>query len=165
TDKPVKVTVTDKGIVISCEDPAALDAIEELLSLLPADPVASGNFRIYYLKHMTATNAKQELDQILSGDTTESGGTTASGNAVGDVARGMLGGLGGSMVEGLLGSGSGGGVGSLVSGSALIVPDERLKALIVQTSPSEQSLIEQVLYYIDAEDGPDTKVARKPGMI
>ena len=45
------------------------------------------------------------------------------------------------------------------------MPDERLNALIVQASPSEQSLIEQVLYYIDAEDGPDTKVARKPGMI
>jgi type II secretory pathway component GspD/PulD (secretin) len=164
-DKPVKITVTDKGIVISSEDPAALDAVEELLSLLPADPVASGAFKIYYLKHVSASVAKQELDQILTGDTGESGGTSTSGNLVGDVARGMLGSLGGSMVEGLLSSGSSGGVGSLVAGTPLIVPDDRLNALIVQAGPGEQNLIEQLLVYIDAEEGPDTKVARKPGLI
>jgi hypothetical protein len=164
-DEPVIITVTDKGFIISSKDPEALDAVEELLALLPADPVASGNFKIYYLKHIPAATAKAELDQILTGDTTESGGTTASGNLVGDVARSTLGSLGGSLVEGLLSSGSAGGVGSLVSGTALIVPDDRLNALIVQASPAEQSIIEQVLYHIDAEDGPDTKVARKPGMI
>ncbi len=164
-DKPVKITITEKGIIVSSEDPEAIAAVEELLALLPPDPVASGNFKIYYLKHIPAATAKQELDQILTGDTTESGGTSAAGNLVGDVASSMFGGLGGSMVSGLLGAGQSGGVGSLVSGTALIVPDERLNALIVQASPAEQTLIEQVLQHIDAEDGPDTKVERKPGMI
>jgi hypothetical protein len=162
---PVKVTVTENSIVITSTDPEALDEIEKLLSYLPADPLASGNFKIFFLKHVPALTAKQVLDQILTGDTTAGGGTSTSSGLVGDVARGMLGGLGGSMVEGMLGSGSSGSVGSLLSGSAVIVPDNRLNALFVQASPTEMALIQQLLVHIDAQGMPENEVVRRPGMI
>jgi hypothetical protein len=69
------------------------------------------------------------------------------------------------MVEGMLGSGSSGSVGSLLSGSAVIVPDNRLNALFVQASPTEMALIQQLLVHIDAQGMPENEVVRRPGMI
>ena len=69
---------------------------------------------------------------------------------------------------GLLGLGGGGGGSSASSakGNVRIVADNRLNALVVQASPMELDLIEQLLKVIDQEASPEpVQTMGKPRMI
>jgi type II secretory pathway component GspD/PulD (secretin) len=77
-----------------------------------------------------------------------------------------LGNMGGNMVNAMMGGGSGGPAASITgSSSVLIVPDTRLNALIVQASPADLDLMEQLLRVIDRVDVPESTVNPRPRLI
>jgi len=100
---------------------------------------------VFWLKYAKADVIAETLQSILSGETASGGGSL-----LGDVASNMLGDMGGGIVGSLLGSGS-----STFMGDASIVPDVRLNALIVQASPTDLYLIEQLLPILDQESSPE----------
>jgi hypothetical protein len=101
--------------------------------------------------------AAELLRQIITGETPDDGG--GGGGLIGDMAADMLGDVGGGLLTGLLGAGSGSTT-SLLPGSLTIVPDMRMNMLIVNGTPAELDLIEQLLVIIDREgpvEPPETK--------
>ena len=154
------ITQTPSGLVIASQDRQALDDFEELLrSLLEQAAQSPTEPTIFWLKYAKADVAAEILNQILSG--TSASGT--GGSLVGDVAQSVLGSVGGGIIGSILG---GGGDGGVLSGTASIVPDIRLNALVVQAPPAELVLIEQLLQVIDREASPEeVQTGGKPRLI
>lgn len=157
---PIVIREGPGGLMISSNDPDALERFENLLRMImDQSNYAEIEPEVIYLQNIKAAVAKQLLTDILSGSASSGGG---SGGLIGDMASGVLGGLGG----GLLGSLLGGGGGSAASGSSSssssgmavgqysIVADPRLNVLFVKASPPDMKLIEQILRVIDQVEGP-----------
>jgi len=145
------VTITPNGIVIASDDLDALDDYEALLQTFLSQAASAANQPvIFYLKYAPADMAAELLRQIITGETPDDGG---GGGLIGDMAADMLGDVGGGLLSGLLGAGSGSTT-SLLPGSLTIVPDTRMNMLIVNGTPAELDLIEQLLVIIDSEGPP-----------
>ena len=152
------ISVTPNGLVIASNDLDALDDFEKLLrrfteqsGLLGSEPT------VFWLKYIKADVAAETLNQVVNGASASGGGSL-----LGDVASSVLGDLGGGMLGGMLG-GSGD---TFTAGSASIVPDARLNALIVQAAPADLILIERLLPVIDRESSPeDVQTEGKPRLI
>lgn len=151
------------GLYIVSEDTEALDDFMALLSEMTADSGETGpDYFVYYLKYAQADVAASLLQQVIAGD--GGGGGGDGGGLLGDLAGDMLGGAGG-LLGGLMG-GLGGGGGVTTTGAVQIVPDLRLNALIVQASPDDQDLVEQLLRIIDRKASPEENETRgKPRLI
>ncbi len=135
------ITETPNGLIIASEDLDALDDFEQLLRSLMGPNGASGNEpTVFWLKYEKAEVAAELVRQVLTGTTS----TSSSPSVLGEVGGELLGGL----------LGLGGAASSVATGSAIIVPDVRLNALIVQASPIDLGLIERILPVIDREAGP-----------
>lgn len=147
----VLVSRGPNGLIISSEDPEALDAFEELLTTLEGASVPAGSqFTVFYLKYSKAQVAADLLKQIISGSTS----STSSG--------GLLGGLGGgSLFDSLMSAGGG----SLVGGNVVIIPDARLNLLIVQGAPAEIELVEDLLTVIDRAFSEEANLMPAPRLI
>ncbi|MCA9118891.1 MAG: general secretion pathway protein [Planctomycetaceae bacterium] len=153
------VSITPNGLMIASDDLDALDDFETLLrsfteqsSLLASEPT------VFWLKYIKADVAAETLNQVVNGASSSGGG----GSLLGDVASSVLGDIGGGMLGGMLGGSSD----SFVAGSASIVPDVRLNALIVQAAPSDLVLIERILPIIDREGSPeDVQTDGRPRLI
>jgi len=155
------ITFTPNGIIVASEDLTALDEFESLVkTLLESSSVAPQEPTIFWLKFAKAEVAAELLTRIVTG--ASSGGGEGGGSLVGDVASSVLGNVGGGLLGSLLG-----GADSLIpSGAPSIVPDVRLNCLIVQASPTDLALIEQLLPVIDREAGPESvETAGKPRLI
>jgi hypothetical protein len=150
TEKPPIIVMTGpSGIVIISDDTEALDAFEELMSLLGGKSATGGReFAVFYLRYSKAAAAAEILAAIFGANTSGSGGL------VGDLAGAALGDLGGGFMGSLL-TGAGGSRG-FSTGSVDIVPDARLNALIVNARPADLDTIEQLLEIIDQRVGPQT---------
>ncbi|MEX0818898.1 MAG: secretin N-terminal domain-containing protein, partial [Pirellulaceae bacterium] len=153
------VSVTPNGLVIASNDLDALDDFESLLRTFTDQSAFLGSEpTVFWLRYVKADVAAETLNQIVNGVTSSGGG----GSLLGDVASSMLGDIGGGMLGGMLG-GSGD---SFAAGSASIVPDVRLNALIVQAAPADLLLIERLLPVIDRESSPeDVQTAGRPRLI
>lgn len=157
--EPIVIQEGPNGIMISSNDPEALERFDNLLRMI-LDQSTLGEMEpeVIYLQNIKAVVAKQLLTEILSGV----GASGSSGGLIGDMASGILGGLGGGMLGSLLGGGSAGAgsPGSAASGSGMaiseysIVADPRLNVLFVKASPPDMKLIEQILKIIDQVEGP-----------
>jgi hypothetical protein len=152
------VTITPNGIVIASDDLDALDDYEALLQTFLSQAASAANQPVvFYLKYAPADEAAALLRQIITGETPDEGG--GGGGLIGDMAADMLGDVGGGLLSGLLGAGSGSTT-SILPGSLTIVPDMRMNMLIVNGTPAELDLIEQLLVIIDREgplEPPETK--------
>ena len=154
------VSITPNGLMIASDDLDALDDFETLLrsfteqsSLLGSEPT------VFWLKFIKADVAAETLNQVVNGASSSGGG---GGSLLGDVASSMLGDIGGGMLGGILGGTSD----SFVAGSASIVADVRLNALIVQAAPTDLALIERILPVIDREGSPeDVQTDGRPRLI
>jgi type II secretory pathway component GspD/PulD (secretin) len=161
----IVVTVGPGGIVIASEDLDALDEFEEMLEGVASQTASSGKeYTIFYLRYAKADLATELLQQALGGGggSSDSGG---DGGLMGDIASSMLGGMGGGLLGGLMGGGGGGG-GSVSSGPVMLVPDNRLNAIIAQGRPADLDMAEQLLKIIDQESSPeDVQTVAKPRFI
>jgi type II secretory pathway component GspD/PulD (secretin) len=152
---PIVIREGPGGLMITSEDPEALDRFENLLRMIMEQTsLAEVEPEVVYLQNIKAAAAKQLLTDILSG----TAGGDQGGNLLGDMASSMIGGLGGGMLGSLLGGGGGGATGPGSSGMAVgeysIVADPRLNALFIKASPPDMRLIEQLLRVIDQVEGP-----------
>ncbi len=165
----VTIDIMPNGLIVSSRDLDALDAVDELLRLYAESENAVDLPDIFYLRNIKAAEAGRILSQIVGGTVAtgeeENGG--GGGGVLGDITNAALGSVGGGLVNNLLGIGGDGSVAAmpLTSSSLLMVPVERLNALIIYGGASEISLIERLLVHIDQEDAPENRVDRKPGLI
>ncbi len=153
--KDIVIMQSPSGLIIQCEDEAALTEFESLLKLLAGQAaLGSSEPTIVYLRNREAEQAKELLESILSGTSSSS---SSSGGLLGDMASSVLGGFGGGMFGSMLGGGgsssTSSGVG-IASGDVTIIADPWLNALVIKASPADMRLIEQLLEVIDQAEGP-----------
>ncbi len=142
-----------EGLLIASQDVAALDDFEKLLSTLAGGSSSiAPELTVFYLRHSKATVVAATLNQILSG------GAAGIAATDGDFPGAMGGILGSMMVSGSSGIST--------VGTVTITPDARLNALIVQASPVDVALVEQLLKVLDQRESPeDVLAASKARMI
>jgi hypothetical protein len=146
------VYVTPNGLVISSEDEQALDEFEALIRDLTEYAGTPGTeYTVFYLKYAQAAEAATLLMQLVTGVAPDEGG---SSGLVGGLAQAALGNVAGGLVGGLL-SGSGSSTSTYSSVGLSIVPESRLNALVVQGSPAQLDMVEQLLKVIDQESSPE----------
>jgi type II secretory pathway component GspD/PulD (secretin) len=147
----VVITVTPNGIVVSSQDLDALDRVEEMLrGLEETEP--GKEYTIFYLRYAKADVAADLLSQALGGGSGDEGG---GGSLLGDMAGSMFGGGGG--MGGLMGAmlgGGGSGSSAISSGPVLLIPDNRLNAIVAQGKPGDLDIAEMLLKIIDQPGGP-----------
>ncbi len=66
-DAPVNIMAVGNRLIISSDDPAAMQMINELVRLLTATQAGEGDFEIIRLKYANATEAASILDQAFNG--------------------------------------------------------------------------------------------------
>lgn len=160
---PIVVAPGPGGVMIASEDIEALNQFETLLSNLASRTATGGKeFTVFYLQNAGAVAAAETLEAVFGG-----GATGGGGSLLGDLAGMALGGgTSGGIMSAMLGGGGGGAPSSILSGqSVLIVPDARLNALIVQATPTDLDLIEQLLRVVDQLDVPESTVNPRPKLI
>lgn len=150
--EPIVVSLTPNGLVIACNDIETLNKFEQALRKVstPQDGLlgaAETEIVVFYLKYAKADAAAQLLVDILGG------GSGGGGGGLGDITNLLGGGIGG-MMGALMGGGGGGGDDSAVLQTASgvsIVPDARLNRLVVQGTPEQTQIVDQLLKIIDKE--------------
>ena len=154
---PVIIAPGPNGLVIASQDQEALDLLEELIRMMASQVSSGPQLTIFYLKHARAEAVAEVLDQIFGGGTLagSSGGT--GGSMVRDLATAAFGEIGGGIVSSLLG---GGGGTITPSGTLRITPDPRLNALIVQATPVDLEIIDQLLQVLDQKESPEEVLAQ-----
>jgi type II secretory pathway component GspD/PulD (secretin) len=160
---PIVVTTGPSGVIIASEDLDALDQFESLLTSLASRAASGGKeFTVFYLQNAGAAAAAETLEAVFGAG----GGGGGGGSLLGDIAGMALGGTGGNMVSAMMGGGAPGPTSSISSSSSvMIVPDSRLNALIVQATPADLDLIEQLLKVVDQLDVPESTVNPRPRLI
>ncbi|MBA4019345.1 MAG: hypothetical protein C0483_19435 [Pirellula sp.] len=161
---PIIVAPGPGGVMIASDDVEALNQFETLLTNLASRTATGGKeFTVFYLQNAGAVAAAETLEAVFGGGSSSAGG---GGSLLGDLAGMALGGGGGGMMSAMLGGGAAGPPSSILSGaSVLIVPDARLNALIVQATPTDLDLIEQLLKVVDQLDVPESTVNPRPRLI
>jgi type II secretory pathway component GspD/PulD (secretin) len=153
---PVVISAGPNGLVIASQDQEALDLMEELVRMMASQVGSGPQLTIFYLKHARAEAVAEVLDQIFGGGTMATT-SPGSGGMVRDLATAAFGEVGGGLVSSLLG-GTGGTI--TPSGTLRITPDTRLNALIVQASPVDLEIIEQLLQVLDQRESPEEVLAQ-----
>ncbi len=158
----IRVAVTPQGILISSEDPQALEEFEELLRMVtgPGAMAPQRDITVFYLKYAQAEVASSLVQEVMGG-----AGAAGGGSLLDDVTSNLL---GGGLIGGLLGGLGGGGEPTLVQGTGpvTIVPDPRLNALIVEANEADLQFVEDLLRVIDRESSvTDIQTSGVPRLI
>ncbi|HMO13095.1 MAG TPA: secretin N-terminal domain-containing protein [Pirellulaceae bacterium] len=154
---PIRVRVTQFGIVIESDDFEAVSMTEKLI--LDALDMTSDLFARpakHYLKHRDVLEAETLLREILG--LPERGG---GGGGLGGLVPNLFGGGGsntGDIVQGLLGGGaSSSGTSSGIiplDGEVNLVADPRFQVLYVRASVRDQEIIKGIIEDLDRPDAP-----------
>ncbi len=151
------ISAGPNGLVIASQDQAALDLMEELIRMMATQVSSGPQLTIFYLKHARAEAVAEVLDQIFGGGTMATTTVPEAAawfaiwprqplvNSVVDLSSSLLGGTGGTITP---------------SGTLRITPDTRLNALIVQASPVDLEIIEQLLQVLDQRESPEEVLAQ-----
>ena len=161
----IVITVTPTGIIVSSQDLDALDQVEEMLQQF-VDTPAGKEYTIFYLRYAKADVAADLLQQALGGGSADD--AAGGGSIMGDLASSMLGGGGGmgGIMGAMMGGGGGGAGGSVSSGPVLLIPDNRLNAVLAQGKPADLDLAEQLLKIIDQQASDvEVRTVAKPRFI
>jgi hypothetical protein len=141
--------------MVASKDTELLDELERVLLLVnqqhgigPTSPIGfNRKIKVYYMKYAKAEPAAQLLTDILGG--------AGGGDLLGGMSSNLLGGGGlGGILGMALGGGGGGSQPSVletVTGIS-VIPDARLNRLVIQGTPEEISLVDELLKVIDKED-------------
>lgn len=157
----IVITVTPNGVILQSEDLDALDKAEEMLASAITETQGK-EYTVFYLRYARADVAADLLSQAMGGGGSDDGG---GGSLLGDMAGNMFGGGG---MGGLMGAMLGGGGGSSVisSGPVMMIPDNRINAIVAQGKPSDLDLAESLLKIIDQEQSQiDVQTTAKPKFI
>ena len=146
-ETPVVITVLGDELLLTSEDPAALDQLEELLGKTMEVLPPRLQWTVYTLQTADATEVATMLQQLIP----ESSVTTSSSSS------GMLGAMGGgvsSFGSSLMGMT---GLGNMSAGpqTLQIIPELRLNALFVAGPISKVREVEEMLKVLDASEWPD----------
>lgn len=153
---PVVVSSGPNGLMISSEDPEALDRLEELIRLLSDETVlGQTGMQVYYLKNSTAEVVSQTLQTLLGATSSLSLGVSGSGsvdtspNFEGEQRAALMGLLSfGNTIE--------------KTGPVSIAADSRLNALFIQANPVDHKTIQRLLPILDQADPPGGDILTKP---
>ena len=144
-EKPsIQIQITDRGILLECEDADALSQFEEILRTVlgPTDSTVSAPI-VYYLKYATPDAAIRMLAELLDGG--EAAKEAESGTLVNGIVSNSSDTFFGSLImsrEGTL---------TMTFGTITVVADTRLNRLIAQGTTSELEMIEAYLKIIDKD--------------
>ncbi|MDR2706972.1 MAG: hypothetical protein LBC02_14430, partial [Planctomycetaceae bacterium] len=158
---PVVISSGPNGLMISSEDPEALNRLEELIQMLSDESVlGKTTLVVYYLKNSTAEVVAQTLQSLMSSSNASTFGVSGTGSL--DTSPKFE---GEQRVEvlGLLTLGN-----SIEkTGPVSISADARLNALLVQANPVDHKTIERLLPILDQADiqGGDILNRPKPRLI
>lgn len=144
-EPPIRAQMTPRGLMLQCEDTAALDAFEQDLRMiagpsgsLPSKPI------VFYLKYVKPDSALRMLAELLDG------GETAEEAEAGTLVNGLVSSFG-DYNPSLLTSRDG--LITLMAGTITVVADPRLNRLIAQGSMDDIDRIESYLKIIDKSTG------------
>lgn len=156
TKSRVSIIVRDGQLIITSDDPAALDRVYQVAQTLLQTMPNKTTWTVFYLRTADATQTAAMLEQIFP----------ASSVASTDTGGGLMGGL----TSGLSNFGSSvmdmTGLNSLGQTGALrIIPDLRSNSLFVSGSPSKVRDVERVLKILDEDNLPASLRDRVPRMI
>jgi hypothetical protein len=141
---PVIIASGPGGLVISSDDPEALNRLEALIRYLSDDEVLKQiKFKTYYLRYSTAATASAMLSEILGNNTQARAGL-----------GGVRGGADGDMRAELLGSLSLSGATVEKTGQVDITVDSRQNLLLIKANVVDHRTIEQLLAIIDQAEVP-----------
>jgi type II secretory pathway component GspD/PulD (secretin) len=158
---PVVVSSGPNGLMISSEDPEALNKLEELIRMLSDESVlGKTSLVVYYLKNSTAEVVAQTLQTLMGSGSVSTLGVSGTGSV--DTSPSFEGEQR-AEVLGLLTLGNSIEKTGLVSISA----DTRLNALLIQANPVDHKTIERLLPILDQADiqGGDILNRPKPRLI
>jgi len=153
----VVITVLGDELLLSSDDPAALDQLEELLGQTMEILPPRLQWTVYPLQTADATEVATMLQQLIP----ESSVTSSSGSG------GMMGAMGGgvsSFGSSLMGMT---GLGNMSAGpqTLQIIPELRLNALFVAGPISKVREVEEMLKVLDASEWPDNLRSRSSHMV
>lgn len=152
---PVVVSSGPNGLMISSENPEALDKLEELIRMLSDETVlGKTSLVVYYLKNSTAEVVAQTLQTLMGTSSTTTFGVSGSGsidtspNFENEQRAALLGMLQiGNSIE--------------KTGPLSISADSRLNALLIQANPVDHKTIERLLPILDQEEIPGGEIKKK----
>jgi type II secretory pathway component GspD/PulD (secretin) len=155
---PVSMQVVGDQLIITSDDPTALDRMEELYERLSAAVPARTKWHVFYLRSADATDAAQMIERLMPASNVAA--TTRTGDGLlGTVAGGIS-----NIGRGIMNMS---GLNQTLSGSQMlrVVTDVRANALFV-TGPSDQvAEVEQILEVLDASELPESLRDRVPRTI
>ena len=156
--KPADIYIRVEGdnLIITGDDPEALNALENLLQDALAYVPPEGTWKVYPLKSADAFETAEML-KLLIQDTTVSQASSTSGSSS---LSGMLGRFGSSVMDAT-------GLDSAVAspGTLTIIPEPNLNALFVTGPTAKINELEQFLDVLDASDWPESYRDRFPRLI
>ncbi len=152
---PIKIKMTEVGLVIASEDLDALDDLELLIrEHFDTDEVGEAETKFFLLEHRDPQKALVQLENLILGpDSGGGGGGGGGGNPLANIAgNAMQNALGMNPLDLLGGGGSDAGTGILPMVSDVVLhADTRLKGLWVKAVEEDLELIAEVIDIIDRE--------------
>ncbi len=141
----IRCQVTARGILLACEDTAALDRFEEHLRTIagPLESIPSPPV-VFYLKYTKASDAITMLAELLDG------GESAREGEAGTLVNGFVSASSSSFLGSFVTSRDG--TTTMMAGSITVVADTRLNRLIAQGTGGDIERIEGYLKIIDKDN-------------
>lgn len=155
SNAPVVVSSGPNGLMISSENPDALNKLEELIRMLSDETVlGKTSLVVYYLKNSTAEVVAQTLQTLMGTSSATTFGVSGSGsidtspNFENEQRAALLGMLQiGHSIE--------------KTGPLSVSADSRLNALLIQANPVDHKTIERLLPILDQEEIPGGEIKKK----
>ncbi|MDR3233197.1 MAG: hypothetical protein LBT46_05975 [Planctomycetaceae bacterium] len=153
-EKPVIVTVTPAGLMLTSNDTEALNQVEGLIRMLSDETIlGKTELHVYSLKNSTAEVVSSTLQSLLGVSSAETQGVSGAGAGISDEQRAAV--LRfvsqGNAVE--------------KTGQVSIVVDARLNSLLIQANPVDHKTIERLLPILDQQGRDDILNRPRPRLI
>ncbi|MSQ94602.1 MAG: hypothetical protein EXR98_08600 [Gemmataceae bacterium] len=135
----LRITGFGNKIIITSDDPKALDAAQQIIRMLVNTEAGPGDFEVVRLKTANSVEVAKILDEAFNGPKGQGGGRPGGGGG-----GGIVGGLPQMLIGGLLGGGGGGGGGR--TENVRIVADPSINALLIRAKPADMLTIRRLIY-------------------
>ena len=150
TSAPVTITVLGDDLLLSSEDPEALDRLEDLLDSLQQTLPYRTRWTVFYLQSADATEAADLLAQIFPSSSVASTAASTGGSIFGSLANSFSG-LGSSIADAT-------GLTSLGENpqGLRIIPDVRSNSLLIAGPDAVLQDVWGMLQVLDSDDVPES---------
>lgn len=156
---PVGITSLNGNLILSSQDEAALDRLEQLIERLYETMPNKASWTVFYLRSSDATATAAMLEQLFPASSVARVNASSSGGLFGSLGGGI------SSISNSIMDASG--LTSLTTGPQIlrIIPDLRTNSLFVTGPPEQVRDVEQVLKVLDGTDLPGSLRDRVPRFI